>query len=72
MESDCLNILCLIINESIKCVLKGILFGFLELINKLSFLDEEEQDLANSRSNPFVDSDRSELNPFGDTDIEGI
>ncbi|KAM3852569.1 EH domain-binding protein 1 isoform 7-T8 [Vipera latastei] len=42
-----------------------------ELINKLSFLDEEEQDLANSRSNPFVDSDRSELNPFGDTDIEG-
>ncbi|XP_034288365.1 EH domain-binding protein 1 isoform X2 [Pantherophis guttatus] len=41
-----------------------------ELINKLSFLDEEEQDLANSRSNPFVDSDRSELNPFGDTDIE--
>ncbi|XP_026568610.1 EH domain-binding protein 1 isoform X3 [Pseudonaja textilis] len=41
-----------------------------ELINKLSFLDEEEQDSANSRSNPFVDSDRSELNPFGDTDIE--
>ncbi|KAK9411080.1 EH domain-binding protein 1 [Crotalus adamanteus] len=41
-----------------------------ELINKLSFLDEEEQDFANSRSNPFVDSDRSELNPFGDTDIE--
>ncbi|ETE64559.1 EH domain-binding protein 1, partial [Ophiophagus hannah] len=48
----------------------GFLLGFLELINKLSFLDEEEQDLANSRSNPFVDSDRSELNPFGDTDIE--
>lgn len=69
MESDCLNILYLILNESIKCVLKGILLGFLELINKLSFLDEEEQDLANSR---FVDSDRSELNPFGDTDIEGI
>ncbi|KAM6460132.1 EH domain-binding protein 1 isoform 2-T2 [Liasis olivaceus] len=41
-----------------------------ELINKLSFLDEEEQDLANSRSNPFVDSDRSELNPFGDPDME--
>ncbi|XP_063172984.1 EH domain-binding protein 1 isoform X2 [Candoia aspera] len=40
-----------------------------ELINKLSFLDEEEQDLANSRSNP-VDPDRSELNPFGDPDME--
>ncbi|KFP80400.1 EH domain-binding protein 1, partial [Apaloderma vittatum] len=41
-----------------------------ELINKLSFLDEEEQDLANSSTNPFSDPDTSELNPFGDPDAE--
>ncbi|XP_067421328.1 EH domain-binding protein 1 isoform X4 [Emydura macquarii macquarii] len=41
-----------------------------ELINKLNFLDEEEQDLANSSSNPFGDPDMAELNPFGDPDAE--
>ncbi|KFO84470.1 EH domain-binding protein 1, partial [Buceros rhinoceros silvestris] len=41
-----------------------------ELINKLSFLDEEEQDLANSSTNPFGDPDTAELNPFGDPDVE--
>uniref|UniRef100_A0A8B9PDN0 EH domain binding protein 1 n=1 Tax=Apteryx owenii TaxID=8824 RepID=A0A8B9PDN0_APTOW len=41
-----------------------------ELINKLNFLDEEEQDLANSSTNPFDDPDRAELNPFGDPDVE--
>ncbi|XP_060128303.1 EH domain-binding protein 1 isoform X6 [Zootoca vivipara] len=41
-----------------------------ELINKLNFLDEEDQDVANSRSNPFVDPDTTELNPFGDLDME--
>ncbi|XP_064366194.1 EH domain-binding protein 1 isoform X11 [Dromaius novaehollandiae] len=41
-----------------------------ELINKLSFLDEEEQDLANSSTNPFDDPDAAELNPFGDPDVE--
>uniref|UniRef100_A0A8D2JJK1 EH domain binding protein 1 n=1 Tax=Varanus komodoensis TaxID=61221 RepID=A0A8D2JJK1_VARKO len=41
-----------------------------ELINKLNFLDEEDQDLANSSSNPFVDPDATELNPFGDPDME--
>ncbi|XP_020646254.3 EH domain-binding protein 1 isoform X4 [Pogona vitticeps] len=41
-----------------------------ELINKLNFLDEEDQELANSSSNPFVDPDRVELNPFGDPDME--
>ncbi|XP_003215238.2 EH domain-binding protein 1 isoform X4 [Anolis carolinensis] len=41
-----------------------------ELINKLNFLDEEDEVLANSRSNPFVDSDRMDLNPFEDSDIE--
>ncbi|XP_062972040.1 EH domain-binding protein 1 isoform X2 [Elgaria multicarinata webbii] len=41
-----------------------------ELINKLNFLDEEDQDLANSSSNPFVDPDTTELNPFRHPDIE--
>ncbi|KAM6081671.1 EH domain-binding protein 1 isoform 4-T4 [Chlamydotis macqueenii] len=41
-----------------------------ELINKLNFLDEEEQDLANSSMNPFDDPDTAELNPFGDPDVE--
>ncbi|XP_025936513.1 EH domain-binding protein 1 isoform X5 [Apteryx rowi] len=41
-----------------------------ELINKLNFLDEEEQDLANSSTNPFDDPDTAELNPFGDPDVE--
>ncbi|XP_019404740.1 PREDICTED: EH domain-binding protein 1 isoform X4 [Crocodylus porosus] len=41
-----------------------------ELINKLNFLDEEEQDLANSSSDPFGDPDAAELNPFGDPDAE--
>ncbi|XP_032039504.1 EH domain-binding protein 1 isoform X7 [Aythya fuligula] len=41
-----------------------------ELINKLNFLDEEEQDLANSSTNPFGDPDAAELNPFGDPDVE--
>ncbi|XP_001511121.1 EH domain-binding protein 1 isoform X3 [Ornithorhynchus anatinus] len=37
-----------------------------ELINKLNFLDEAEQNLAN----PFGDPDGAELNPFGDPDAE--
>ncbi|XP_074944451.1 EH domain-binding protein 1 isoform X7 [Phalacrocorax aristotelis] len=41
-----------------------------ELINKLNFLDEEEQDLASSCTNPFGDPDTAELNPFGDPDVE--
>ncbi|XP_050750478.1 EH domain-binding protein 1 isoform X3 [Gymnogyps californianus] len=41
-----------------------------ELINKLNFLDEEEQDLADSSTNPFGDPDTAELNPFGDPDVE--
>ncbi|XP_042313958.1 EH domain-binding protein 1 [Sceloporus undulatus] len=41
-----------------------------ELINKLNFLDEEDEDLANSCSNPFVDSDTMDLNPFEDPDME--
>ncbi|NWI10775.1 EHBP1 protein, partial [Crypturellus soui] len=41
-----------------------------ELINKLNFLDEEEQDLANSSTNPFDELDTAELNPFGDPDVE--
>ncbi|KAM6434092.1 EH domain-binding protein 1 isoform 1-T1 [Rhynochetos jubatus] len=43
-----------------------------ELINKLNFLDEEEQDLANSRMNPFGDPDTADLNPFGDPDGEEL
>lgn len=45
--------------------------SFLELINKLNFLDKEEQDLADSSMNPFGDPDAAELNPFGDPDVEG-
>ncbi|XP_062427422.1 EH domain-binding protein 1 isoform X1 [Rhea pennata] len=41
-----------------------------ELISKLNFLDKEEQDLANSSTNPFDDPDTMELNPFGDPDVE--
>ncbi|XP_054033230.1 EH domain-binding protein 1 isoform X4 [Dryobates pubescens] len=41
-----------------------------ELINKLNFLDEEEQDLANSSMNPFGEPDTGEFNPFGDPDVE--
>lgn len=44
---------------------------FAELINKLNFLDEEEQDLANSSMNPFGDPEAAEFNPFGDPDVEG-
>ncbi|XP_075269473.1 EH domain-binding protein 1 isoform X10 [Opisthocomus hoazin] len=43
-----------------------------ELINKLNFLDEEEQDLANSSTNPFGDPDTAELNPFGDPEVEEL
>ncbi|XP_054677270.1 EH domain-binding protein 1 isoform X18 [Grus americana] len=43
-----------------------------ELINKLNFLDEEEQDLADSSTNPFGDPDTAELNPFGDPDVEEL
>ncbi|XP_061066778.1 EH domain-binding protein 1 [Eubalaena glacialis] len=41
-----------------------------ELINKLSFLDEAEKDLATVNLNPFGDPDVAELNPFGDPDSE--
>ncbi|XP_014646964.1 PREDICTED: EH domain-binding protein 1 isoform X3 [Ceratotherium simum simum] len=41
-----------------------------ELINKLSFLDEAEKDLATVNLNPFGDPDVAELNPFGDPDTE--
>ncbi|XP_063774536.1 EH domain-binding protein 1 isoform X3 [Pseudophryne corroboree] len=41
-----------------------------ELINKLNFLDEEDQDLMNSRSLPFETTDATELNPFGDPDAK--
>ncbi|XP_027753958.1 EH domain-binding protein 1 [Empidonax traillii] len=43
-----------------------------ELINKLNFLDEGEQDLSNSSTNPFGDPDAAELNPFGDPDVEEL
>ncbi|XP_074063182.1 EH domain-binding protein 1 isoform X13 [Macrotis lagotis] len=41
-----------------------------ELINKLNFLDEVEQDFTTLSSNPFDDPDIPELNPFGDPDSE--
>lgn len=59
------------LDEQFVCRLKQFFNFFVELINKLSFLDEEEQDLANSSTNPFGDPDTAELNPFGDPDVEG-
>lgn len=59
------------LDEQFVSLLKQYSNLFLELINKLNFLDEEEQDLANSSTNPFDDSDTAELNPFGDPDVEG-
>ncbi|KAM5164941.1 EH domain-binding protein 1 isoform 3-T3 [Mantella aurantiaca] len=41
-----------------------------ELINKLNFLDEEDQDLNIGTPNPFESSDVADLNPFGDPDAE--
>ncbi|XP_060086579.1 LOW QUALITY PROTEIN: EH domain-binding protein 1 [Heteronotia binoei] len=41
-----------------------------ELINKLNFLDEEDQGTADPSSDPFLDPDRLELNPFGDSEME--
>ncbi|TRY83802.1 hypothetical protein DNTS_035371, partial [Danionella cerebrum] len=40
-----------------------------ELISKLNFLDQEDQDQSNMSSNPFDDpNDSLDLNPFGDPD----
>lgn len=55
--------------HSFCCHLKTSL-SVVELINKLNFLDEEEQDL-NTGTNPFESSDVTDLNPFGDPDAEG-
>ncbi|XP_048357803.1 EH domain-binding protein 1 isoform X6 [Sphaerodactylus townsendi] len=41
-----------------------------ELINKLNFLDEEDQGMTDPCSNSFLDPSRTELNPFGDFDME--
>lgn len=44
----------------------------LELISKLNFLDQEDQDQSNMSSNPFDEpNDLVELNPFGDPDEDG-
>lgn len=43
-----------------------------ELISKLNFLDEDEQEQTLSSSNPFEEAnDPVDLNPFGDPDEEG-
>ncbi|XP_041106872.1 EH domain-binding protein 1-like isoform X2 [Polyodon spathula] len=39
-----------------------------ELISKLNFMEEDDQDVSNMDSNPFGDPDESRLNPFGDPD----
>uniref|UniRef100_A0A8C9TG90 EH domain binding protein 1 n=1 Tax=Scleropages formosus TaxID=113540 RepID=A0A8C9TG90_SCLFO len=42
-----------------------------ELINKLNFLEDDEQDTPNMSTNPFEDpGDPADLNPFGDPDEE--
>lgn len=44
----------------------------LELISKLNFLDQEDQDQSNMISNPFDEpNDPVDLNPFGDPDEDG-
>ncbi len=44
----------------------------LELISKLNFLDQEDQDQSNMSSNPFDEAnDPDDLNPFGDPDEDG-
>jgi len=44
----------------------------LELISKLNFLDQEDQDQSNMSSNPFNEpNDLVDLNPFGDPDEDG-
>lgn len=44
----------------------------LELISKLNFLDQEDQDQSNMSSNPFDEpNDPADLNPFGDPDEDG-
>lgn len=58
-------------DEQFVSILKQCSNLFVELINKLNFLDEGEQDLADSSTNPFGDPDTAELNPFGDPDVEG-
>uniref|UniRef100_A0A8D2JBR8 EH domain binding protein 1 n=1 Tax=Varanus komodoensis TaxID=61221 RepID=A0A8D2JBR8_VARKO len=63
-KATCLQLITLIICLRQASILSA------PLINKLNFLDEEDQDLANSSSNPFVDPDATELNPFGDPDME--
>lgn len=59
------------LDEHFVSILKQYSNLFVELINKLSFLDDGEQDPANSSTNPFGDPDTAELNPFGDPDVEG-
>lgn len=59
------------LDEQFVSILKQYSNLFVELINKLNFLDEGEQDLANSSTNPFGDPDAAELNPFGNPDVEG-
>ncbi|XP_034777587.2 EH domain-binding protein 1 isoform X10 [Acipenser ruthenus] len=41
-----------------------------ELISKLNFLEEDDQDMSNMDPNPFGDPDEPGLNPFGDPDEE--
>ncbi|XP_033860643.3 EH domain-binding protein 1-like isoform X6 [Acipenser ruthenus] len=41
-----------------------------ELISKLNFLEEDDQDMSNMDPNPFGEPDEPGLNPFGDPDEE--
>ncbi|XP_041108925.1 EH domain-binding protein 1 isoform X3 [Polyodon spathula] len=41
-----------------------------ELISKLNFLEEDDQDMSNMDPNPFGNQDEPGLNPFGDPDEE--
>lgn len=44
----------------------------LELISKLNFLDQEDQEQSNMSSNPFDEpNDPADLNPFSDPDEDG-
>lgn len=44
-----------------------------ELINKLNFLEDKDQESTPAMStNPFDDPDDDRLNPFGEPDEEGV
>lgn len=58
-------------STNLKSVCGGMVRS-IELISKLNFMEEEDQEPSNLSSNPFDEpDDPNDLNPFGDLDEEG-